>query len=832
MPISHKRGHQRRRIETPDHAVSAHDTMTLIEAACQRIAPAWPLHRSIAVNPYWGWIEQPIDEAASRFGSVTGGTLTMPREWFRKQDRAGRLTDADIHRAIERVGASLTVDQVRSALSSESVLPPAFPLWTDVHDVMQSARHGATCRAVMLAQIGRVAEVFLDAGEAGWQPDRSGGLYSLWRSMARVDRSPALLVGLTHLGAHIDELPSSAPALIAGALNMLPVPSVHRETYLTALLYSVSGWASAAAQKRWEARQLDSDDGTLVDLLAIRMAWELAVHVGADGPRATHDWERAFNEWEKVTPALRQAQAIDWILQNAVESHYHEQLARGLATAPVHREWTTGASALATISAQVVFCIDVRSEPMRRALEDVDPDVRTLGFAGFFGLPMAYTSSNGDTRAQLPGLLTPMLAVRDVPTGAPQRATRADFGRTVGDVWNTFTRGAPSTFAAIESFGLASAVALIGDTFAGPEPALRAPATAPIAPPDSRPMVVGDQHGNALSVEQRAALAAGILRGMSLTAGFAPLVAFIGHGVQLTNNPQSAALACGACGGHSGEMNARAAATLMNDPDVRRALVPLGIDIPDGTHFVAGLHDTTTDVVRLFADSPIPADRVEGWHTLVRSLKRAGFRCRAERSKDLGVDGVSETNVREALAQRAVDWSETRPEWGLARNGVFVAAPRARTMPFDLRGRAFLHEYVWQRDAGYGVLETILTAPVIVAHWINLQYYASVVDPERFGSGDKTLHNVAGGNVGVYEGAGGDLRIGLARQSVHDGASWYHEPLRLAVYIEAPALAIDAVIAKHALVRQLVEHEWIHLFVIASDGSGVRRRGTEGWSAC
>jgi uncharacterized protein len=831
MPISRTRTHRHRRPDTGTVNTPTAETASLIASACQRIAPAWPLHRSIAVNPYWGWIERPIAEAAAAFGSVTGGTLTMPREWFREQHRAGRVADADILRAIERSGASLTVEEVRTALADEAVLPRSFPLWTDTRDVMYAERHNATCQEVMLAQIGRVAEVFFDAGEAAWRPDRSSGLYGLWRAMARVDRSPELLVGITQLGTHIDDLPSDAAALVEGALGVLPVPPAHRETYLTALLFSVSGWASVAAQHRWEARQLSSDDSTMVDLLAIRLTWELAACGGADGAEITQSWRQACRDWEKATPSLQQAQVVDWVLQQAVESRYHEQLARALITVPVQRDWTTGPTAMATVRAQAVFCIDVRSEPMRRALEDADPDVRTLGFAGFFGLPMTFTDSAGETRAQLPGLLTPTLAVHEIARDAHQHKRRVDLGSSVDTAWNTFSRGAPSAFAAIESLGIASAAALVRDAFAGPEPIASTPPSAPRSLPELRPMLVADQNGGALTVEHRATLAASILRGMSLTAGFAPLVAFIGHGVRLTNNPQSAALACGACGGHSGEMNARAAATLLNDPAVRRALVPLGITIPEGTHFVAGLHDTTTDVVQLFADSEIPAERRDGWEALSRSLTLAGDRCRAERSKDLGVESASHGAVRDALAQRAADWAETRPEWGLARNGVFVAAPRPRTMPFNLRGRAFLHEYIWQRDAGYSVLETILTAPVIVAHWINLQYYASVVDPERFGSGDKTLHNVAGGNVGVYEGAGGDLRIGLARQSVHDGTSWHHEPLRLAVYVEAPPLAIDAVIAKHLVLRQLVEHQWLHLFVIAPDGSGVRRRRSDRWEA-
>jgi len=101
---------------------------------------------------------------------------------------------------------------------------------------------------------------------------------------------------------------------------------------------------------------------------------------------------------------------------------------------------------------------------------------------------------------------------------------------------------------------------------------------------------------------------------------------------------------------------------------------------------------------------------------------------------------------------------------------------------------------------------------MVVANWINMQYFASVVDSRHFGSGNKLLHNVVGGRIGVFEGNGGDLRIGLPLQSVHDGQSWAHTPLRLQVYIEAPRAALDAVIAQHTLVRHLIEHRWVHLY--------------------
>lgn len=190
---------------------------------------------------------------------------------------------------------------------------------------------------------------------------------------------------------------------------------------------------------------------------------------------------------------------------------------------------------------------------------------------------------------------------------------------------------------------------------------------------------------------------------------------------------------------------------------------------------------------------------------------------------------LNQPTVRSGLRQRGNDWSQVRPEWALANNAAFIAAPRRRTAGADLGGRAFLHEYEWQDDEDFKILELIMTAPMVVANWINMQYYGSVVDNRRFGSGNKVLHNVVGGGIGVLEGNGGDLRVGLPLQSLHDGERWVHEPLRLSVFIEAPESAIEDVIAGHETVRQLVDNGWLHLFRIDADGSVLRRARAGYW---
>jgi uncharacterized protein YbcC (UPF0753/DUF2309 family) len=92
------------------------------------------------------------------------------------------------------------------------------------------------------------------------------------------------------------------------------------------------------------------------------------------------------------------------------------------------------------------------------------------------------------------------------------------------------------------------------------------------------------------------------------------------------------------------------------------------------------------------------------------------------------------------------------------------------------------------------------------------------------------LHNIVGGNLGVFEGNGGDLRIGLSLQSLHDGERWVHIPLRLAVFMEAPRPAIDRVLEKHAKVRELVDNEWIHLFQLDPTERAIFGRRKDGWT--
>jgi uncharacterized protein YbcC (UPF0753/DUF2309 family) len=790
-----------------------------IDTACARIAPAWPLDRLIAVNPYWGFVDKPIHVAAAALGALSGTTLLMPRPYYSEQHQRGRFTAAHVQQALTLSGTPVPLSDVLTALASPAPPPVRRPLATDGADRGRDLTHAMPWAEFVTWHISQAAAAYFDDGQASWGANRAAGLYGLWRRLAIRDHSPRMLMGFNGFRRAVAALPEDPLALIAEATEDLAVLPASLADYFTALLMSVNGWASHCAFRRWDARLGARDDGQIVDLLAVRLAWELLLSRQSARPDGGPVVD-ALQTWQAGLPAPDQAHDVDWVMQRALELAYQEALAAKLAhpakPGPAGRP-----------DVQAVFCIDVRSEVLRRSLEAVAPTVQTLGFAGFFGLPIAYEPLHGPARPQLPGLLPPGLLVREQGEAEDRAATtqrRAlDLKAALKDLQTT----ALSSLSYVEIAGLASLPGLLREGLAFAKPAGDVLRPAPV--PGLRPKVAAQADGSPLDLQARTRLAAGILKAMSLTDGFARLVALIGHGAGTVNNPQAAGLHCGACGGQTGEINALALADLLNDPAVRAGLAGEGIFLGPQTHCLAGLHNTTTDDIELFDLDQVPASHQNDVEAFRRQLADGASRARAERAPALGISVLSAAARDQAVRARARDWSEVRPEWGLAGNAAFIVAPRARTYGLDLAGRTFLHDYRWEQDENFAVLETIITAPMLVTHWINMQYLASTVDNQRYGSGNKVLHNVVGGHLGVFEGAGGDLRIGLAKQSLHNGQDWLHPPLRLSVFIEAPTAAIDGVLARHPLVRDLVAHEWLHLFHLAPVGGGLLHRQREGW---
>jgi uncharacterized protein YbcC (UPF0753/DUF2309 family) len=777
------------------------DLDTAIDQAARAIPPVWPLASSVAVNPFLGQIHEDLATVAARLARVAGAPVTMRRRWYQERIADGDVTDADLLNALANAPPALRPSNLGALKSAVQFSTPEASALPTVAD-LAAAASGIDWPGLIAERFGAWAAGYLDEGQALWAAPRGRSAYAAWRAVATHDLTPEI-VGLSGFATHVSQAPEAAADAVASVAQRLGVPAAAAQTYFHQMLVTLGGWAQCARYRLWQAELGGGTDATISDFLAIRLIWEAALF-----DRYEHQigarWEQVIAMHAlPVSPTVDHV--VDAILQEASEHAAQRKLAGTLAV--------PGSGTIECRPVlQAAFCIDVRSEVFRRALESRNPAIQTLGFAGFFGLMVSHRRFASDVNEhRLPVLLNLGLTTRSggIDDADADRAMR--FKARAKRAWGRFKLAAVSSFAFVEATGPLYISKLVIDALglrSTPAPNDPAPRLDPV-----------------LDLGARITAAASVLRAMSLTTDFARLVVLAGHGANVVNNPHASGLHCGACGGYSGEVNARLLAALLNDAEVRNGLVLQGIDIPLDTLFVAALHDTTTDAVTLYSKDFISAAHATDLNDARSWLAAAGMIARGERALRLP-RGAGEAS----LARRSRDWAEVRPEWALAGCNAFIAAPRGRTAGKNLEGRAFLHDYNWKGDRDFGVLELILTAPVVVASWISLQYYGSTVAPAVFGGGNKLLHNVVGG-MGVVEGNGGALRAGLPWQSVHDGERFIHEPLRLSVCIEAPCEAMTEILKGHPDVCALFDNRWLHLFALDDAGRMAwRYKGNLAWA--
>ncbi len=747
--------------------------------AAGMIPPAFPLAATVAVNPFLGQAGQDRAQTAAILARVGGLRIFRDRAGFAQSMAEGRIDPAAMQAAARARG--LKTADLEQAVTRPTPQPRAFATAADLAGDAAARAWADLARD----RIATWAAAHFDQGQALW-PALEGSAYASWRAFASRDLVPGI-AGLGDSCQRVSGLPHDPRAAFAEACQVLGVTTTSAPDYFHRLLMDLEGWGQYARHLDWLAQRDGARDGVLFECLTIRLLWDMILFE-AHRDLIAASWADTLAAYA-VPAQPSHDDLVDAALQDALERSEERRLVSRLAAAATQAPET---HANHTPAIQAAFCIDVRSEVLRRALEATDAGIRTIGFAGFFGLAVAHRGFASDVvEARAPVLLQPGVESRS--SGASDDDLAARIAARATRAWGRFRMASVSAFAFVEAAGPLYVGKLLKDTGTRAKAAPGGP-----APTTDLPL------------EARIGAAATILSAMSLTRDFARLVLIAGHGAGVTNAPHASALQCGACGGHAGDVNARLLAGVLNDSAVRAGLVAKGIEIPADTRFVAGLHDTVSDRVTLYEDQAMP-DHAADLARLRAALDQAGTLARAERAARL-----PRADAPEALALRGGDWSELRPEWGLAGCAAFIAAPRGHSAGVDLGGRAFLHDYAWQADKGFGVLELILTAPVVVASWISLQYYGSSVAPQAYGAGNKLLHNVTGG-IGVIEGNGGMLRAGLPWQSVHDGDALQHDPVRLTVMIEAPAQAISDILDRHDGVRALFDNGWLAL--LATDAA-------------
>jgi hypothetical protein len=803
-----------------------------LRKAAQKIAPVWPLENFVAVNPYLGLTGKSFDAIAYDLAAAGGIASTLPADFYLQKIEEGIIQQQDLAEALSNKGQHISsVEFLKKVMIPASLSRELITIAT-VAD-LAGIEFSKDWNRFVTTRISNWAASYFDRGQAIWvATDKTSGLYSDWKSEAQVDLTPEL-TGLHGFRKLVKALPDNALEAAEVGLKALEIPAEFMEIYLHRILLKVGGWSAYAAKLDWDNKLYGGADGKLIEFLAVLISWELCLLKSLDAPTLNKKWNKlkSGNFDSKVIQEMNAELNHLLILQEAFDLANQRKLIGKFDASPLIKRETNSQP-----KAQAIFCLDVRSEVFRRNLELADSEIETLGFAGFFAFPINFVPIAHETgEAQCPALLPsgPTITEEIKNNSDHEKAElRRRRHHQISQVWKSFKSGAITCFSFVSPMGLSYLPKLFTDSYG---------ITRPVPNPEKAGLNAHLNAAKSISLEyksienqtvgiplqQQITMAKNALVAMSLRDELGKMVLIVGHGSSSVNNPHATGLDCGACGGHSGEANSKVAVAVLNSMEVRAGLKNDNIFIPENTIFLACLHDTTTDEVQIFDQDLVPASRKLEVEELKNSLTKAGQTSRLERS--IRMASVAKTNVDKAIIHRSNDWSQTRPEWGLAGCSSFIIAPRERSKGIDFGGEAFLNSYDWKKDNDYGVLELLMTAPMVVTAWINLQYYGSTVDNKNYGSGNKTLHNITAG-LGVLEGFSGDLRVGLPLQSVHDGEKFQHEPLKLNVVIEAPIEAMNQILSTHQSVRDLCDNGWINLLAMDENGKvSMRYAGKFQW---
>lgn len=635
-------------------------------------------------------------------------------------------------------------------------------------------------------------QAFFDEGQSVFQiPDRSRGLFRCIRELLLFDDELAMTdVGKRQWLMH---LPVSPLAVINTCLKFLSVSSEDSQEFLLLILMALSGWSSHICyQSNWSSQFCPA---LKEEYLALRLVITCLVWPKAKELLVWHEENKNKQDASrKVSQFIRDIHEAESNFQAAFIDQLQQ---KGRVSQQLGREIP---------DAQWVFCIDVRSEPFRWALE-AQGNHETFGFAGFFGLPIAIREG-AKNQVSCPVLLQPEHHVcqQEVVLDR-QKQKRRHAAQKLKKTYQSTKYSFTTPFALVEVVGLFFGLRMLGKSFF---PKWVACCKRWLGLTKESLETIAVDLGD-IPLEKQVAYAQSMLKTIGLTTHFSPLVVLTGHGSQTENNVYDSLLDCGACAGRSGGVNAKVQAAILNKKEVRSALYALGISIPAKTWFCAAEHNTTTDEV-LLDKSSIPSHYQEKLLQLEQDLELARVQNNQWRSQQMRA--VRHRQARKKLTELAQDWASVRPEWGLARNAGFIVAPRWLTAEMNLEGRSFLHSYDWQQDADAAILKAILTAPMIVGHWINSQYLFSAWDNTAFGGGNKITANIVG-KMAVIQGNGSDLMSGLSLQSVYQNDTQpFHTPVRLTAVIYAPLERIRGVIEQEAILKELVTNKWVHVMIV------------------
>lgn len=760
----------------------------MIEAALKEASKSipiyWPLPCFIAINPLWGLHEQSFQEALMSLKDVANVEGVMPLSFYQEKFSRNEISIEDLENAIQeyvkRKDSDLSIENLINILSKTNAV-----IFSSKQPATVNVRNNDLHDKIQREVIQILMNYFCARSKINSCKEYEG-LFNSWRyQVARFNKK---------LNDIVNPLAKDKLVAITQLLKEYELTFDDQVRCFKKIFYSVMGWASLI---KWLEQRPDNPylkrSAQLIDFLLIWLCYEKYYRKQRSPSliSAIKINDQSVNGVNSDTDYVYR-----FIVQRALEIAYQRKLFNKLMVKQLERPKLSQKTPMV----QAIFCIDTRSEGLRRHFEKRDSH-ETFGFAGFFGYAFQYNKYNDWPTLQCPALFSPEVHLNS-------QHDQSDFEKLNRCFTLSCQKAKKSLFAPmafVEMTGIWFAILMFIKSCSGK--IYKKCMT--LLGYDSEQNILQDkissaQINAAFSLEIKIRNAKQFLRTIGLTKAFAPVILICGHGAQTDNNPYQASFDCGACGGNAGFANAIVAMQVLNDTEVRHQLKACNIDIPKDTFFIAGFHNTTRDQVTLYEEQ-IPLSLKPKINQLKQDLAFACSNLRAERSQ--GLPGFT------SVLDRASNWSELIPEMALINNAALIVGPRYLTKHISLERRVFLQSYDPAQDPDGQLLTGILLGPLIVAHWINAQYYFSTTDPNVYGSGNKIIHNVLP-NIGVIEGNFSDLKIGLPWQSIGFQNKVLHQPLRLLVIIYARKKIVDALLNQNPSIKALFTQQWAHLKVL------------------
>ncbi len=711
---------------------------------------------------------------------------------------------------------------------------------------------------------------FLDQGLSHWAlPHRELGFFRCFcKLFSLAAGSPARWTrSLSSELNRIVEQDLSPLQVIAESLAILGVNDDEREAFIAQTFLALPGWAGMVCQMETNAEwtMRPAPRGSLVEFLAVRLLLDrlAAMHIAQDSldlscslaelrgelkkriakPHVDRINQRAYavfqlaqvcgwkpealstlshQEWGTLVEEIECFEPMERrrVLHLAFERRYRQNALDAIAS---HQPFAFPPETIPSF--QLVTCIDDREESLRRHIEEVDPNCETFGAAGFFSVPIYYRGVADAHYVPLcPIVIKPQHYVQEevAYTLEQSHTRRANTRRRLGNATHRIHVGSRSFLAgAFTSLAgsLASIPLVARVLFPHTTARVRRIFGRLVQPPQLTQLHLQrslsppspEEGHRGFTLQEMANMVERLLRDIGLTKNFSELLVIVGHGSSSLNNPHESAYNCGACGGGRGGPNARAFASMANDPRVRRQLLQQGLDIPPETYVVGAYHNTCDDSISFFDLDRLPLSHRTVFSEMRRVLERARERNAHERSRrfELAPLNSSPEAALRHVEERSEDLSQARPEYNHATCAACFVGRRSRVRGLFLDRRCFLTSYDPTQDtADHTILARILGAVIPVCAGISLEYYFSCVDPSGWGCGSKLPHNITS-LLGVMEGAASDLRTGLSAQMVE-----IHEPLRILFIIETTPEAMLKIIDANPTIKQLCHNRWVQLSVL------------------